>query len=178
MSKVRVKRVIKKMVENGGKSVSKAMLEVGYKPTYAKNPQKLTESKGFKELIDEFLPDSLITQRHNELANACELSRYEFLHTKSNRKQISELTNNDIREIIESVPGCKLIYVKRDDYSSVAYFSQPDHHSRKDAIDMAYKLKGSYSPDKLEITKRKYQDMSNADLANLEKTLKNFLLKK
>ncbi len=51
-----------KMVENGG-VVSRAMLDVGYDPNTAKTPQKLTESKGFKQLLAESgLTENLITK--------------------------------------------------------------------------------------------------------------------
>lgn len=55
-----------KIVENHG-NVSKTMLDVGYTEASAKNPSNLTESKGWKELMNEYLPDSLLMQRHREL---------------------------------------------------------------------------------------------------------------
>lgn len=51
------KAVAKDLMENNGKPVSKAMLDAGYDPRTAKNPQQLTRSKGWKELMDEYLPD-------------------------------------------------------------------------------------------------------------------------
>lgn len=65
MSTNKQEMALEKMVENGGVA-SQAMLEVGYSPNTAKTPQKLTESKGFKELCedsgltDSFLVDSLV----------------------------------------------------------------------------------------------------------------------
>ena len=47
------------MVENGG-NVSKAMREAGYSPETAKTPQKLTESIGFRELTESYLPDDML----------------------------------------------------------------------------------------------------------------------
>lgn len=41
-------RAIAELVENRGKSVSKAMRDVGYSPKTAKNPQNLTKSKAFQ----------------------------------------------------------------------------------------------------------------------------------
>lgn len=53
---------IENMVENGG-IISKAMLDAGYSPNTAKTPQKLTESKGYKEALKEYgLTESLITK--------------------------------------------------------------------------------------------------------------------
>ena len=169
MSKIRVKKVIAKMVGKGGKSLTKAMVESGYSPAYAHTPSKLSNSKTFKELMDEFIPDSLITQRHNELANACSLSNYKF------DLKISDKT---IKALINDIPGCKCLYVSRDKYNATAYFTQPDQHSRKDAIDMGYKLKGVYAPEQIELTKRKYQDLSNAELVKLKQSLINYLTKK
>lgn len=49
------------MVENGGNR-SKAMKEAGYSDNTAKNPKKLTDSKGFRELMDSYLPDDLLLE--------------------------------------------------------------------------------------------------------------------
>jgi hypothetical protein len=46
------------------------------------------------------------------------------------------------------------------------------------AVDMAYKVRGKYAPDQVEIIKRKYQDLSNAELVALEKKFKEHLLRK
>lgn len=47
------KAAFDRVVERRGKSVSAAMREVGYDPTTAKNPKNLTESVGFKQLLEE-----------------------------------------------------------------------------------------------------------------------------
>lgn len=68
MATERQRAALKKLVENGGKSVSRAMREAklpngekAYSDKTAINPNKLTESKGFKELCDECgLTDDLI----------------------------------------------------------------------------------------------------------------------
>ncbi len=52
MATIRQKRAFDKVVENRG-NVSRAMLEVGYPPTTAKNPKNLTESLGWQELCEE-----------------------------------------------------------------------------------------------------------------------------
>ncbi len=61
MATVKQKKAIDAMVENGG-IVSKAMEQVGYSKNTAKTPQKLTESKGYQELLEEYgLTEELIT---------------------------------------------------------------------------------------------------------------------
>lgn len=66
MPTIRQKMAFKKLMENNGKSVSKAMKESGYGTT-SKNPHLLTESKGFKELLNEYLPEEDLMQVHKQL---------------------------------------------------------------------------------------------------------------
>ena len=102
------KQAFVKSLENCG-NISKSMREVGYSPNTAKNPKILTESKGWKELMDEFIPDSLLAERHQELLNKREYSKVD-------------------EEVID----------------------QPETQAVSKGLDMAYKLKGSYEPEKLE----------------------------
>ena len=58
----RQRKAVDKMVENGG-IVSTAMIAAKYSLATAKTPQKLTESKGYKELLKEYgLTEGLITK--------------------------------------------------------------------------------------------------------------------
>lgn len=60
MATERQKLAVEKMVENGG-IASRAMRDVGYSEQTAKSPNKLTESKGFKEICEQYgLTESLI----------------------------------------------------------------------------------------------------------------------
>jgi len=60
MATPKQKKALEAMVENGG-IASRAMIDVGYSENTAKSPSKLTSSKGFKELCEEYgLSDSLI----------------------------------------------------------------------------------------------------------------------
>lgn len=58
---IRQKLVAQKVVENRG-NVSKAMKEAGYSDAYASNPQQFKASKTWEELLDEYLPDDLLTK--------------------------------------------------------------------------------------------------------------------
>jgi len=62
MATIKQKNAVNNIVDNGG-NVSKAMLDAKYSKNTAKTPQKLTNSKGFKEICDEIgLTKSFITQ--------------------------------------------------------------------------------------------------------------------
>jgi hypothetical protein len=60
MATEKQKMAVDRIVENRG-NISKSMREAGYDDTTAKNPKNLTESKGYKELCEEYgLTDELI----------------------------------------------------------------------------------------------------------------------
>jgi hypothetical protein len=62
--------VAKDLMENKGKPVSRAMLDAGYDPRTAKNPQQLTKSIGWQELMDKYLPDDKLLKVHEEAMEA------------------------------------------------------------------------------------------------------------
>lgn len=59
MATFKQKLAVDKIIENHG-NVSRAMLEAGYTPATAKNPKNLTDSDGYKELMDSYLPDDML----------------------------------------------------------------------------------------------------------------------
>lgn len=69
MATLRQKIAAKKTVENGG-NVSKAMREAKYSVAMSNNPQKLTQTKTWAELMEKYLPDNLLARRHKQLLNA------------------------------------------------------------------------------------------------------------
>jgi len=68
MATQRQRQAAKNVVENGG-IVSRAMIDANYSPKTAKNPEKLTNSKGWQELMSKHLPDSALAKKHRELLN-------------------------------------------------------------------------------------------------------------
>jgi len=59
MATVKQKKAFDNAVGNGG-NITKGMRDANYSENTLNTPQKLTNSKGFKELADELLPDDLI----------------------------------------------------------------------------------------------------------------------
>lgn len=64
MATLKQKKAVKELVEKVGISTGEAMLNAGYSPATAKNPQKLTESKAWAELMDQYLPDNALLETH------------------------------------------------------------------------------------------------------------------
>ena len=56
---------------NGG-IISKAMLSAGYSKETSKRTDKLTKKKGWIELMEQNLPDSLLAKKHKALLNKTE----------------------------------------------------------------------------------------------------------
>ncbi len=49
-----------------GESVSKAMIKAGYSKTISRVPKKVTERKGWQELMEKELPDEFLAKVHRE----------------------------------------------------------------------------------------------------------------
>lgn len=66
MTTLKQETAVKDLLENVGKPIGQAMLDAGYSPATAKNPDHLTESKGWNELMDKYLPDDKLLSTHDE----------------------------------------------------------------------------------------------------------------
>lgn len=75
MATIKQREAVKKTLENHG-NVSKAMLEVGYSPNTAKNPKILTDSKGWQELMDKYLPDKDLAKVHRQGLKATKETKF------------------------------------------------------------------------------------------------------
>lgn len=63
------KIVFKDVMENHT-ALPVAMKEAGYSDSFSANPQELTRSQGWNELLEKHIPDELLTQKHRELLDA------------------------------------------------------------------------------------------------------------
>lgn len=163
----RAKKAFDKMLENGG-VVSSAMIEAGYSPAMAKNPQKLTGTLAWQQLMEEYLPDDEIAEKHKELLRSTRLDHQVFalgpkdeedkkkyieidkakaIKEGKEYREIEYVTDEDIRQMLEDI-NCKVRRIVHRETARDVYFWVADNRSRKDAIDMAYKLKGTYAPEK------------------------------
>ena len=131
MATYRQKLVASKIVENRG-NISKTMREVGYSSKTAKNPRNLTNSKGWRKLLTEYLPDEIIVRKHRELLEA------------------------------------KRIYRVRKKGKVVIETEELDAQSVGKALELAYKIKGYYSPKKDEVN----QQITTVEIISYADTLK------
>ncbi len=166
---IRAKKAFDIMSENGG-IISKAMVEAGYSPVTAATPSKLTDSKGWKELMDEHLSDESLAQKHKELLNSTKIEHMIFplgpkgeddINLSGGRTPSEDddeeeeekfverttLTDEEIKVMLSEV-NCKVRRIVHGETARHVYYWAADNKARKDALDMGYKLKGAYAPEK------------------------------
>lgn len=159
-------KVAEKIRKGTKVSVSKEMRESGlYSDSMSKKPDKLTRSKGWQQLMEKFLPDTLLTQRHKELLNSTRIDHLTFPLGPKDANDVDEiseeeneiesafapehttLTDKDITEMLAEV-NCKVRKIVHGKTARHVYFWSADNKARGGALDMAYKLKGKYAPEK------------------------------
>ena len=59
MATEKQKQAVENLVGNGG-NVTKAMRDAKYSENTLNTPKKLTDSKGYEELMEEYLPDDML----------------------------------------------------------------------------------------------------------------------
>lgn len=138
MATIKQKAVAKRITENHG-NISKTMREVGYSKNTAKKPSNLTDSKGWEELMEEYLPDKDLAEKHQELLGATRLEHMVF--PKNVKDKI-------IKELLESV-NCNVRKIQHGDQANHVWFWAKDNIALKSGLEMAYKLKGKYAPEKI-----------------------------
>jgi len=131
MATVKQRLAIGKLAENGG-NVYRAMIAAGYSHQTAVTPQKLTESKGFQELLDEVLPDSNLINVHQSLLESKAIDHLVFP---------TDMTDEEITELVESVGGSVRKF-KHGDTATHVWFWAANTKARQDALKLAYDLKG------------------------------------
>ena len=156
VSKALIEKTFDKVMESQGKmGVSTAMREVGYPATTARNPQGITRSKTWQRLVSQRLSDNKLTEVHSGLLNSNTLDHMVFplgpkeeekkksTNEEEKQKERTTLTDNEIKEFLLEV-NCKVRRIVHGDTARHVYFWAPDNKTRKEALDMAYKLKGKY----------------------------------
>lgn len=137
------RKAMKALVENGG-SVRDAMRKAGYSEAMIKTPSKLTKSKNWQDLLEEALPNDFVMDQHKKLFNQKQVSYFTFP---------KHMEDQEIRGHVEA-SGLEVITIRTSKEAKMAFYAMPDTQAIKSALDMAHKLKGNYSAEKIEQTNR------------------------
>lgn len=156
------------LVGNIGKEITgEDMRKAGYSASYSEMPGRLKTRKSFTQLLHDILPDDETLYKHHELLNSRRLDHMTFP---------LKIDDQEIAELLASV-NCVLRKVVHGEQAKHAYFWSMDNKARKDALDMIYKLKGQYAPDKIEDVSR-YRNLSTEELMKRKKAALDFFKKR
>lgn len=162
---IRHRKVLKTLTENIGnsrKTMVKAMTDAGYSKSYAEAGQ-IKSGKTWQKLTEELLGDDLLSEVHHSLLRFKKVEYMQFS---------CDATEDDIYEIISEAGGI----VKKIIHSVGAihcYFFKADGRVQKDAVELAYKIRGKMSPEKVEIEQTGFKAMSDQELADYIKKAKS-----
>jgi len=161
----RVAQIVAEQVRKGEKvSVSAAMRKAGYSPSTASKPHKVTESKAWQELLDEYLPEEYLSTRHRELADAMTLKSF----------TLPDIPDEAIREMF-SAGGIEVISIneyetKKGNTRKAVLLSIPESLTRARALELAYKIRGKMAPQVME---HRFANMDKDQLVQYIMTLMN-----
>lgn len=163
---IAARAVVSQLVADPTTTMGNAIRAAGLGEHAAQHPAKLVESKGWQDLLDEFLPQHDLLDTHKGLLRASNLDHMVFgdgakdeseaaawlkdKNAKDTKKvwiREDMLTDDDIREMMLE-KNCTVRRITRTENQRHVYFWSADNRARKDALDMAYKLRGTYAAEK------------------------------
>jgi hypothetical protein len=130
------KKVLEHLAENSG-SMRKAILAAGYSQEVADNPQRITESKTWRELTEVFLPDSVLTENHRQLLEQKRIDYFVFPKA---------MEDQEILDHVQAA-GLTVVVIRLSDKGKLAFYSLPDAQAKKAALELAYKIKGKMTEE-------------------------------
>lgn len=166
-------RRIYKRVEETGRNIGDAIRAEGYSEAVATAPTKITTSRSWAAILEEQLSDELIGTTHSGLMKSQTMDHMVFPlgpveefsggKNKKNKtadddaqpeaslpeehKERTTLTDKEIIEMLAEV-NCTVRRIVHGETSRHVYFWSPDNNARKNALELAYKIKGRFAPEK------------------------------
>lgn len=127
---------LKYFIEGGQTSLYGAMRKAGYSHMTAITPVKLTQSRGWQQILDETFNDDMLSEVHSGLLKAKAIDHLVFPLA---------MTDDEITELVESVGGTVRKFMHGETANHV-WFWAPNNKARQDALKLAYDLKGRIKP--------------------------------
>jgi len=183
MATIKQKKAAEEIVGKRG-NITAAMRAAGYSEKTIKNPKNLTESEAWKQLMAKHLSDDKLSKMHDELLHSTKIEHMTFPlgpkgeddenlsgaspdtggddgeedeETKRLQAERTTLTDDEIIKMLAAV-NCQVKRIVHGETARHVYFWAIDAKSRKDALDMAYKLKGKYAPEKVDVTNNQAEE--------------------
>lgn len=153
---------IAKNVGKGRLSVTQAAKDAGYSKSYAESG-RIKNTRTWDQMVEERLSDELLSKTHLELMGAKKIEYMLFN---------SDITDDQIYMLIESV-GAVVKLIAHGIQGTHVYFFCPDNRVRKDATELAYKVRGKMKPDQLQVEVSDIRKLSDEELAEKIKKAKS-----
>lgn len=134
------REVFNLIMQNPKMSLREAMDQVGYSKNTKTNV--LVKTKNWQQLRQEYISDEDIAVAHDELLNAQRVTHHIFPQDEE---------DDVIKEVIMSIPGCRVLTIQPRKAGKVCYFTTPDNLAKAKAIDMGHKVAGTYAAKKIKI---------------------------
>ena len=150
------KPIIEKIV--AGEGIGKVLKGENYSKHIVKSPTSITKTPTFQELLDEYIPSKLTLEHHRKLYNE---------HRNIKQLRIDTVDEEQINKACEGLGNVQALINKEEGYTTLIV-NEIDIEAQAKAIDMAYKLRGAYSPTKVEV-KRTYEDLTDKEILELMK---------
>lgn len=166
------KKFVEAYIENGGNGTAAAKVAYDIAPGDELTPRVIASENLTKpniiDALNEALPEDLLGQKHRQLLDSTRLEHMTFPlgpkdeahrialnnahlmdHQQHGKKLKIEdgLSDEEIKAFLLEV-NCKVRRIEHSEFARHVYYWATDNKAVKDALDMAYKLKGSYAPDK------------------------------
>ncbi len=134
------------------RSMGEGLRKAGYSEETSKAPQRVTETKGWQQLMEEYLPDTLLADVHLGLLKSKQIDHMVFP---------TKVTDQEIKDLLATA-NCTVKKIMHGEMANHVWYWTANHRARKDAIDMAYRLKGRYN-DKALIDNSKHYHFTSPE---------------
>lgn len=150
------KKFVEELVKNGGNATKAVKKVYGVKSeNYAavKGNRLIRKDKIIEEIerVADHIPNKLLVETHLDLLKAKEVQRFIFP---------TRLKDDEIMDIVADA-GFTVITIRPSPLGKMAFYSIANSRARKDGLDMAYKLKGSYEAEEMNL---RFKGFSNEQL--------------
>ncbi len=137
---IRAKHAFHNLVANGGKrrSLAQSMRDAGYAESYARNPQKIKQTKAWKTETSDFFDNEALAHDLKALLDSYKLQSRAFPLS---------LEDKDILELFVSM-DCIVKKIDRSERMVRVWYWTADNGVRAQALDIIFRIQGTYRGEK------------------------------
>lgn len=140
---IKQRRFIEDYVKTGSAVVAvKNNYNIGNPKSAETMGYEILRQPAVKKRLDELFPDDFVYEKHHQLMSNKQVAYFVFPKSMS---------DEEITAHVDSV-GIKVIVIRESDKGKLAFYATLDTNAVKSGLDMLYKIKGTYAPEKKELS--------------------------